>query len=70
MYHVLLQERQEYASVVEQLRQELKLSKNRVKDLEELLASVESQDTDGLRARNLQLQEMVRMTDVSSLIKL
>lgn len=56
--------------MVEQLRQELKLSKNRVKDLEELLASVENQDTDGLTTRNLQLQEMVRMIDVNSLMKL
>lgn len=53
-------ERQEYASVVEQLRQELKLSRNRVKDLEELLASVGNQDTDGLRTRNLQLQETLQ----------
>lgn len=52
-------EKQEYADVVEQLRQELKISKDRVKKLEGVLASVKDADVHAVTMKNSQLQELL-----------
>lgn len=53
-------DKQEYVSVVDQLRNEIRLLQLRGKDKDEMLASVENLDVTGLIAKSLKLQETIQ----------